>query len=165
MADVSQNRVGNEYWGRAGLAQAMLDGLAAEGKNLDALTIDDLASLDQFHGGGKAATQRLARLAEFAPGTRVLDVGGGIGGPARTLVVEFGCQVTLVDPTATYIQASEALTEKMGLSDRLTHRIGSALELPFEDGSFDVVWTQNSGMNIEDKERLYSEFARVLRPS
>jgi ubiquinone/menaquinone biosynthesis C-methylase UbiE len=104
-------------------------------------------------------------LAELEPGMQVLDVGGGMGGPARTLVVEFGCQVTLVDPTESYVRASETLTAKLGLTDRLTHRIGSALDLPLEDGSFDVVWTQNSGMNIEDKERLYAELYRVLRPT
>ena len=162
MADEALHRAANEYWGREGLAEAMLAGLAADGKDLDALTVDDLASLDQFHGGGKAATQRLARLAGLEPGTRVLDVGGGLGGPSRTLVAEFGCRVTLVDPTESYVRASETLTERLRLADRLTHRIGSALDLPFEDGSFDVVWTQNSGMNIEDKERLYAEFYRVL---
>jgi ubiquinone/menaquinone biosynthesis C-methylase UbiE len=164
MADEALSRAANAYWGREGLAQAMLDGLAAAGKDLDALTVDDLAPLDQFHGGGKAATQRRARLAGLEPGTRVLDVGGGIGGPARTLAAEFGCRVTLVDPTEAYVRASETLTAKLGLTDRLTHRVGSALDLPVEDGSFDVVWTQNSGMNIEDKERLYAELYRVLRP-
>jgi MPBQ/MSBQ methyltransferase len=164
MTDASQVRAANAYWGRDDLGQSILDALAVSGKDLDALTIDDLAPLDQFHGGGKAATQRLARLAELEPGTKVLDVGGGIGGPARTLVVEFGCQVTLVDPTESYVRASETLTERLGLTDRLTHRIGSALDLPVEDGSFDAVWTQNSGMNIQDKARLYAEFHRVLRP-
>lgn len=164
MTDATQARAANEYWGREGLAEAMLAGLADAGKDLDALTIDDLASLDQFHGGGKAATQRLARLAGLEPGTRVLDVGGGIGGPSRTLVVEFGCQVTLVDPTESYVQAGQLLTERLGLTHRLTHRVGSGLDLPIEDGSFDMVWTQNSGMNVEDKARLYAEFYRVLRP-
>ena len=156
--------VGDGYWERAGLGQAILDALAASGKNLDALTVDDLAPLDQFHGGGKTATERLARLAELSPGTRVFDVGGGLGGPARTLAAQFGCQVTLVDPTQSYLQASQLLTERLGLADRLTHRLGSALDLPVDDGSFDVVWTQNSGMQIEDKARLYAEFHRVLRP-
>jgi SAM-dependent methyltransferase len=133
------------------------------GKDLDALTVDDLAPLDQFHGGGKASTERLANLAGLTPGTRVLDVGGGLGGPARTLAAQFGCLVTLVDPTATYLEASELLTERLGLSDRLTHRRGSALDLPIEDGAFDLVWTQNSGMQIEDKARLYAEFHRVLK--
>src|SRR5215208_1804054 len=152
------------YWGRAGLGQAILDALAAQGKDLDALTVDDLAPLDQFHGGGKGATERLALLAELTPGTRVLDVGGGLGGPARTLAAQFGCQVTLVDPAATYLQASQLLAERLGLADRVAHRLGSALDLPVDDGSFDVIWTQNSGMQIEDKARLYAELHRVVRP-
>jgi SAM-dependent methyltransferase len=164
MADEPRDHAANEYWGRDGLGQAILDALVASGKDLDALTVDDTAPLDQFHGGGKAATERLARLAELAPGTHVLDVGGGVGGPARTLVARFGCRVSLVDPTESFVLAGRMLTERMGLADRLVHRIGSALDLPFEDGTFDAVWTQNSGMNIEDKERLYAELYRVLRP-
>jgi SAM-dependent methyltransferase len=161
---MAEGQTAEGYWGRAGLGQAILDALAASGKDLDALTVDDLALLDQFHGGGKPATQRLARLAELTPGTRVLDVGGGLGGPARTLVAEFGCQVALVDPTESYLEAGRMLTERLGLADRLTHRLGSALDLPVDDGSFDVVWTQNSGMQIADKAGLYAEFHRVLRP-
>jgi SAM-dependent methyltransferase len=153
-----------EYWGRDGLGQAILDALAAAGKDLRALTVDDLAPFDQFHSGGKAATERLARLAELTPQTRVLDVGGGLGGPARTLAAQFGCHVTLVDPTESYVRTSELLTARLGLGERVTHRVASGLELPFEDASFDVVWTQNSGMNIADKERLYDGFYRVLRP-
>src|SRR4051794_4177737 len=152
------------YWGRTGLGQAILDALTASGKDLDALTVDALAPLDQFHGGGKASTERLARLASLTPGTKVLDVGGGLGGPARTLAAQFGCQVTLVDPTESYLRASELLTERLGLSDRLVPRLGSALDLPIDHGGFAVVWAQNSGMQIEDKARLYSEFHRVLKP-
>jgi MPBQ/MSBQ methyltransferase len=163
MRDVSDTTAINDYWGRDGLGQTILDALTASGKNLDRLTIDDLAPTDQFHGGGKAATVRLARLAGLSPGTRVLDVGGGLGGPARTLAAEFGCHVTVVDLTESYVRAAEILTARLGLSDRVTHRAGHALELPFDDGTFDVVWTQNSGMNIADKQRLYGGFHRVLR--
>jgi len=152
------------YWSRAGLGQAILDALAAAGKNLQALTIDDLAPSDQFHGGGKAATVRLARLAKLEPGTRVLDVGGGLGGPARTLAAELGCRVTSIDLTASYVHAAEMLTARLGLGDRVIHQVGNALALPFDDASFDVVWTQNSGMNVADKARLYAGFHRVLRP-
>ena len=94
MGDTSNVQAINDYWGREGLGQTILDALAAAGINLDALTIDDLAPTDQFHGGGKAVTVRLAHLAGLVPGTQVLDVGGGLGGPARTLAVEFGCHVT-----------------------------------------------------------------------
>ncbi len=141
----------SNYWGRSDLGQAILGTLEASGKNLDELTIDDLAPMDQFHGGGKPATQRLARHAELLPGTRLLDVGGGLGGPARTLAVEFGCQVTLLDLTESYVRAGELLTVRLGLSDHVTHQTGSGLEIPFADAAFDVVWTQNSGMNIADK--------------
>jgi hypothetical protein len=82
MDDVRHVRAIDDYWGRKGLEQAILEALIASGKSLDTLTIDDLAPLDQFHGGGKGATVRLARLAGLRPGMRVLDVGGGLGGPA-----------------------------------------------------------------------------------
>jgi ubiquinone/menaquinone biosynthesis C-methylase UbiE len=152
------------HWERARIGEAILASLAAIGKDLDALTIDDLAASDQFHGGGKPATVRLARLAAPAPGARVLDVGGGFGGPARLLAVEHGCDVTTIDLTESYVEASVLLTERLELTDRVRHHVGNALALPFPDGAFDMVWTQNSGMNIEDKERLYAEIHRVLRP-
>ncbi len=152
------------YWGRDNLEHAILDGLLKSGKNLDALTIGDLAPFDQFHGGGKPATERLARLAGLGPGMRVLDVGGGFGGPARTLAVEFGCHVTVLDATESYVRTGAALTARLGLADRVRHEHGDALALDVTRGPYDVVWTQNSGMNIADKERLYAGFARVLRP-
>jgi SAM-dependent methyltransferase len=164
MDDASDVQAINDYWGRDGLGQAILDTLAGSGKNLEALMIDDLSPLDQFHGGGKVATVRLARLAGLQPGMQVLDVGGGLGGPARTLAAEFGCHVTVVDLTESYVRAAEVLTARLGLGERVTHHAGDALELPFDDGTFDVVWTQNSGMNIAAKERLYVGFHRVLRP-
>jgi len=152
------------YWDRAGLTQAILDALASAGVSAERLTIDDLAPLDQFHGGGKPATTRLAQLGGLTPGTQVLDVGGGLGGPARTLAVEFGCTVTVLDLADSYVRAGEALTARTGLSGRVTHQVGNALELPFDAASFDVVWSQNAGMNIEDKETLVAGFRRVLRP-
>jgi ubiquinone/menaquinone biosynthesis C-methylase UbiE len=164
MALRSDAQATNRYWGRDGLEGAILDALAKSGKNVDALTIDDLAPADQFHGGGKPATVRLARLAGLAPGTRVLDVGGGLGGPARTLAVEFGCRVTVVDLTESYVRAGEALTARLGLADRVAHRVGDALAIDAAAGAFDVVWTQNSGMNVADKRALYEGFARLLLP-
>ncbi|HEU5191564.1 MAG TPA: methyltransferase domain-containing protein [Methylomirabilota bacterium] len=154
------------YWEREGLGRAILDALAAAGRRLDALTVDDLAPADHFHGGGLDATLRLARLAglDKAPaGTRVLDVGGGIGGPARTLATRYGCRVTVIDLTDSFVRAAQLLTDRLGLGDLVTHRVGDALALPFDDGAFDVVWTQNSGMNIADKAGLYGGIHRVLR--
>ena len=162
MREMSEAGAASEYWGRDGLERAILDALAASGKDLARLTIGDLAPADQFHGGGKPATQRLARLAQLRPGMRVLDVGGGLGGPARTLAARFGCSVTVLDLTESYVRAGEALTARVNLADRVTHRVGNALALPVDGDAFDVVWTQNSGMNIADKERLYAGFSRVL---
>lgn len=163
MRDVNDGRTVNEHWGRDGLERAILDALAATGKDIERLTVDDLAPADQFHGGGKAATERLALLAQLKPGMRVLDVGGGLGGPARTLAARFGCLVTVIDLTESYVRSGEAFTARVGLTGQVTHRVGNALDLDVEDRSFDVVWTQNSGMNVADKERLYAGFSRALR--
>jgi SAM-dependent methyltransferase len=118
--------------------------------------------VDQFHSGGKASTDRLARLARLEPGMRVLDVGGGFGGPARTLAVEHGCYVTVVDLTESYVRTGQWLTSRLGLAGRVSHRVGDALALDAGGETFDVVWTQNSGMNIAAKEKLYAGFARLL---
>jgi SAM-dependent methyltransferase len=164
MDDLTRARGIQAYWGRDDLERAILDALAAAGKELDALTVDDLAPADQFHSGGKPATDRLARLAGLRPGLRVLDVGGGLGGPARTLAAEHACRVTVVDLTESFVQAGRALTAQLGLAERVTHMLGNALALDVAPGTVDLIWTQNSSMNIEDKERLYAGFARALGP-
>lgn len=150
-----------EYWGRTGIKSDIFRILEEAG--IYDLTVEKLAPLDQFHGGGLDATRRLAMLAEIRPGVRVLDIGGGFGGPARTLATEFGCSVVSLDLSDSYIQAASALTDALQLSDRVQHLVGDALSLPFDSESFDLVWTQNSGMNIEDKNTLYSEMFRVIR--
>jgi len=154
-----------DHWDREDLSEAIRNALIESGKDLNALTLDDLAPFDQFHGGGKRFTQRLANLAGLKPDMRILDVGGGLGGPARTLAVEFGCRVTVVDLTESYIEAGRMLTSLMKLDDRVTLQVGDAFDLSFDDESFDAVWTQNSGMNIADKERLYAGFHRLIRPN
>ncbi len=138
--------------------------LTAAGKNVDHLTIEDLASYDQLHTGGMQASRMLATLAAIAPGERVLDVGGGLGGPARMLAKDFGARVTVIDLTAAFIETGAALTARTGLTDSVTFQHGDATAMPFPDGSFDVVWTQHATMNIAAKDRLYAEIVRVLRP-
>lgn len=154
----------NAHYGRSGLGRTILDMLRAAGKDLDNLTPDDLAPVDQFHTRGRDATLELLRHADFSAGMQVLDVGGGIGGPARTLASVADCRVTVLDLTEEFCQVGEMLTERTRLGDRVTFRHGSALDMPFPDASFDGVWTQHSSMNIADKERLYGEVFRVLRP-
>ena len=150
------------HYGKEGLLESILEALGAAGKDVDRLTADDLTPVDQFHLRGRDATLELSRLAGLGRGERVLDVGGGIGGPARTLAAA-GSAVTVLDLTEEFCRTGAALTERVGLAGSVAFRHGSALAMPFEDAAFDVAWTQHSSMNIEDKERLYAEIARVVR--
>jgi ubiquinone/menaquinone biosynthesis C-methylase UbiE len=154
----------NAHYGRADLSAIVLRALKDAGKNLDALSVDDLAALDQFHTRGRDATLDLAQRAGFTPAMHVLDVGGGLGGPARTLASQVGCRVTVLDLTEAFCRLGEKLTQLTGLSERVTFRHASALDMPFAAHSFDALWTQNSSMNIADKEGLYREIHRVLKP-
>ena len=151
------------YWSRPQLVETLLNAVVAAGLDLRTATPEALAPLDQFHGGGKDATRALAGQAEVTAGMRVLDVGGGLGGPARMLAVEYGARVTVLDLTTDYLRAGTVLTTRMGLTARVHFCCGHALQLPFPNGSFDLVWTQNSGMQIAHKAQLYCEFFRVLR--
>lgn len=147
-----------------GLSDRLLAALTAAGQDLAALQPADLAPLDQFHNRGRAATLELARRAGLSAGQRILDLGGGLGGAARTLAAELGCVVVVLDLTPAYIQAGETLTRLVGLAGCVSFRHGDALDLPFPAGEFDVVWSQHSTMNIPDKPRLYAQARRVLRP-
>jgi ubiquinone/menaquinone biosynthesis C-methylase UbiE len=155
----------NRYYSRSDLADKILAALQDVGKDIDRLTQDDLSSFDEFHSGQLEATWRLAQMAELHEAMQVLDVGCGIGGPARTLAAEYGCRVTGIDLTEEFCHAAQVLTARLGMSDRVTFRHGNALDLPFDDESFDLVWTQSVLMNIEDKRRAFGEMRRVLRPS
>ncbi|MBL8446000.1 MAG: methyltransferase domain-containing protein, partial [Zoogloeaceae bacterium] len=134
------------------------------GKDVDRLTPEDLAPVDQFHIRGRMATLELARAAGLDATQRVLDVGCGVGGTSRCLATEFGCHVTGIDLTDEYCRAAEVLSARTGLSHLVEYRQGDATSLPFDDQSFDVVWTEHVAMNIPDKSRLYSEMHRVLKP-
>ena len=151
------------HYTRTDLGSAILAALKAAGKNLDHLNPDDLAPVDEFHGGQRPATVRLAELVGFTGTERVLDVGSGLGGPSRYLAWHYGCRVSGVDLTAEFVRVAEMLTRLTRLVDKVDYRQGNALELPFESGSFDVVWSQNAAMNIADRDRLYREMRRVLR--
>jgi SAM-dependent methyltransferase len=150
------------HYGKARLLETILDALRTAGKDPDRLTVEDLATFDHFHLRGRDATLELLRLAGLRAGERVVDVGGGIGGPARTLA-EAGCSVTVVDLTEEFCRTGAALTDRVRLAGRVAFRHASALDMPFEAAAFDAAWTQHSSMNIEDKERLYTEIARVVR--
>lgn len=124
---------------------------------------DSLATLDQFHMGGLAATMRLAELADPARGAQVLDAGCGLGGPARYLAATRGCRVTGIDLSPAYVEVATLLTERTGQAGEVTFQAGDLLALPFPDASFDLVWTQHVAMNIADRATLYRGLRRVLK--
>lgn len=146
------------------LETRILTALAEDGRDLDKLTVDDFAPVDEFHIRGRTATEELARLAKVQPSSQVLDVGCGMGGTSRFLADRFECRVTGIDLTEEFCRVAESFSKRVGLEDQTTFRQGSALGLPFDDESFDVVWTEHVQMNIEDKATFYGEVNRVLRP-
>ena len=154
----------SDHYTRGDLGEAILAALAETGVNTDELEPGDLSALDQFHFRGLEATRDQTELVELDVDTRVLDVGCGIGGPARHLASEFGCRVTGLDLTEEFCRVAAMLAERTGLADRAVFRQGDALDMPFKDASFDLVWTQHASMNIADKARLYGEMHRVLKP-
>jgi SAM-dependent methyltransferase len=153
----------NQHYGQDDLSARILTALQNAGKNVNALTRDDLSAFDEFHTGGREETRHLARLAGLREGMTVLDVGSGIGGPARTLAAEFGCRVVGLDLTQEFCNAAEMLTERTGLAKQVRFQCGNALAMPFPDATFDRIWTQFVGMNIADKGGLYSQFRKVLK--
>ena len=138
--------------------------LAAAGLDRRGIAAADLAPFDQFHTRGRPATLELGRAAGLGAGLRVLDLGCGIGGPARTIAGEFGCRVTGLDLVADYCRAATHLTWLTGLDERVDFVCGSALAAPFADGGCDLIWTHHAAMNIADKKRLYRECVRLLKP-
>ncbi len=153
----------SSHYGVTGLGNQILAALEAEGKDLGALTVDDLAAVDEFHIRGRAATEELAQWSDIQSADQVLDVGCGLGGTCRYLAATAGCNVVGVDLTDEYCRVAEMLSARVGLADRTVFRQGSALALPFADEHFDVVWTEHVQMNIADKAGFYGELARVVK--
>lgn len=143
------------------IVEAALAGIGHGGQRL---TPSDLASLDEFHVRGRAATLELVQAAQLAADQHVLDVGSGLGGASRCIAEQVGCRVTGIDLSPEYCEIANLLAQRVGLSHLVTYRTANALDLPFSDGTFDVVWTQHVAMNIPDKKSLYREIVRVLRP-
>lgn len=146
------------------LIAAIRGGLEAAGKDLDKLVPADLAAVDEFHIRGRKASIELADKLDLGPGARVLDIGSGTGGAARLLAAEYGCRVTGIDLTEAFCGAATEIAGWVGLDHLVDYRQGDALDLAFEDASFDAAWTQHVAMNIADKGRLYREARRVLKP-
>lgn len=152
------------HYGNPELEDSILDALVRTGHDLNRLEPDDLLAVDEFHVGGVQATRDLARAAGITAGSTVLDVGSGIGGPARLFAHHFGATVVGVDVTPEFVRTATSLTGRTGLSENVAFIEGSGLRLPFTDDEFDVATMIHVGMNIADKPALFTEVSRVLRP-
>lgn len=150
------------HYGRKGLAEAVMAGLAAMGGAV--VRAEDLAAVDEFHMGGRPATELLAAEMGLAKGMRVLDIGSGLGGTARFLAQRYGCHVTGIDITPAYVALATDLSRLVGLADATRFIAGSALDLPEPHHPYDAAVLLHVGMNIEDKDRLFAGVARVLKP-
>ena len=158
----SETKVAGHYT-RGRLEEAILQALTQAGKDVAHLTAGDLAAADEFHLGGLQATEELAAQMELRPGLHLLDVGSGIGGPARYFAAEHGCTVDGIDLTEEFVQVAKSLTRLVKLDHLVQFRQASALQLPFEPGTFDRVYMIHVGMNIADKLAVYREVRRVLK--
>ena len=153
------------HYGRGQLEESILAAVKREGKDPENLAAVDLAAVDEFHVGGLEATQELAKHMELRAGLRVLDVGSGIGGPARYFAAEHGCRVTGIDLTEEFVRLAGSLTRRIKLDGVVDFRQGSALQLPFERHTFDRAYMIHVGMNIADKVGIFQEVRRVLKPA
>src|SRR6267143_2137915 len=151
------------HYGRGRLEESILAAVAREGRDPEKLAAADLAAVDEFHVGGIEATQELARHMDLRAGLRLLDVGGGIGGPARHFAAEHGCAVTGIDLTEEFVRVARSLTARTKLDGLVEFQQGSALEMPFERESFDRAYMIHVGMNIADKAGIFREVRRVLK--
>ena len=147
-----------------GIADRVLTAVRATLAPGAAITVAAIGGADHLHGRGLEATKELAAMLDPQPGDHVLDIGSGVGGPARWIAATFGCRVTGIDLTEAFCVAAEQLNIATGMSDRVTIVNGSALDLPFADASFERAYSHNVIMNIADKPAFYAEAHRVLKP-
>ena len=153
-----------DHWTRKGVLTRIDAALTELGHDPQTLTPEILATIEHLHTGGPATTRDQAAQLSLTPNSRVLDIGCGIGGPARHLAHTYGCQVDGIDLTPALVETGRVLTERCGLADRVTLQLGDALDLPFPDETYDAVWCQNVTMNIADKARFLAGAYHVLRP-
>ncbi len=161
---MTDTRTVARHYSHGNLLEQIRRGLEAAGKSPASATIDDLAPADEFHIGGRKASEDFITQLGLATHHHVLDVGCGIGGTSRFVADRCGCRVSGVDVTPEFIETGRILSEWVGLDRRVDLQLGSALDMPFDDDSFDVAIMLHVGMNIADKHRLFAEVYRVLRP-
>lgn len=153
-----------KHYFKEGLFEDIMARLTEQGIDLNSVKRGDIAGVDEFHVRGAAVSKELAQKANLN-GLEVLDVGCGLGGPCRMLADEYNCHVTGIDLSNEYIRTARELSKLVQLDHKTRFVVGDAAHLPFDDKSFDVVWTQHAQMNIPEKKKFYSGIKRVLKPS
>jgi SAM-dependent methyltransferase len=154
----------SRQWGEGDVLKRILEALRASGIAEDGLTIAALAPLDHFHARGFQATRELADSLPIEPGDRLIDIGCGVGGPARYLADRFGCHVDGIDITEPFVVAANHLSQLTGMQDRVNVCLGDGQSLPYENQAFDGGYAQHVTMNVADRDRFFAEAFRVLRP-
>lgn len=154
----------NNHYGKIDIVTKVLEQFKRKNIDINKITRKDLEFMEEFHIGGRVATRDMAEFAKIPAGAKVLDIGCGVGGPARTLTDEFSCEVIGVDVTPQFIDAAIKLSELVGMGDKMQFLVGNATkQLSFESKTFDYVWLQHVTMNIEDKQNLFYEIKRLLK--
>ena len=153
-----------DHWGKGDVYGVIVSALRETGKSLEALTVEDLAPVDHFHARGFPATVELADRLPVKPEHHLLDIGAGLGGPARYIARRFGCRVSGVDITPPFVEAANKLTALLGMLGQVRMEVGDGQRLPYPDASFDGAYTQHVTMNVADRTAFFAEAFRVLRP-
>jgi len=161
---MSSNTEVSTYYSRENLLDRLNAALRDDGIDPAHPSIEALAPYDQFHTRGLEATEELAGLINAGPGDHILDIGSGIGGPARYFAKRLGCKVTGIDLTPHFCEVARHLNHLLDLEDKVDIELGNALAMPFADATFDGGYSMNVSMNIADKAAFYREICRVLKP-
>ena len=160
---MSEAKAVAEHYARPRLDETILEAMARAGLDKQKVTPTDLAAVDEFHVGGLEATKAFSGFMGLKTGMKVLDVGCGVGGPARYFASEHGVSVTGIDLTEEFVTAATSLTKLVRLENAASFEQGSALAMPFANESFDAAYMFHVGMNIADKNALFQDVARVLK--
>ena len=152
------------HWGKEGIYERIVSTLKDSGKSIETLSIEDLAPVDHFHSRGFPATVEMADQLPIKSGHRLIDIGSGIGGPARYIAERFDCKVNGVDITSTFVDTANKLTSLLQMEGKVIFDIGDGNNLPYEDETFDGGYSQHVTMNVPDRRRFFAEACRVLKP-
>lgn len=152
------------HYTQQNLCEKILQALKKSGKDIQNLTLEDLAPVEEFHFRGREATKEIAEKLKLSSKIKVLDIGCGIGGPSRFFAKNYGCKVVGIDITPEYCEVATMLSKRTGLGNKTEFHASNAISTPFDNEEFDVATIQHVGMNIENKDKLYKEACRILKP-